>query len=220
MRERIRPRPVYSGVGMLAKGLLAIVFAAAASGLVFGQRAGTAGTSRVTTAFECANDLGAGVKSRRKFCDVVIASSPKDSVVVAIPARAGAATLRFDLHNRFPLPAVRVPGLAFSRHEAIVSVVQATGDVLGRAAIVREFRSLDGLFDQIGGGTRPGGVKAIAPGPAEPVVFSIPAGIPSVGIVGARLTVLTRGGEESFDTPGRPVAIVSNVRVDYRPATR
>jgi hypothetical protein len=47
--------------------------------------------------------------------------------------------------------------------------------------------------------------------------MTVPAGLTSVGIVGTRLTVLTRLSQEVFETPGRPVAIVSNVRVQYRP---
>jgi hypothetical protein len=39
-----------------------------------------------------------------------------------------------------------------------------------------------------------------------------------VGVVGVRLTVLTRSGEETFEAPGRPVAIVSNLRIQYTPA--
>jgi hypothetical protein len=64
-------------------------------------------------------------------------------------------------------------------------------------------------------------VKAVAPGPAEPIRFTIPAGVSTVGIVGTRLEVLTRAtGTQTFETPGRPVAIVSNLRLDYTPSTR
>jgi hypothetical protein len=45
----------------------------------------------------------------------------------------------------------------------------------------------------------------------------VPAGLPSVGLVGTRLSVLTRANQDVFDTPGRPVAIVSNLRLEYRP---
>jgi hypothetical protein len=176
--------------------------------------------SRVSTARTCAASLGTGLKSRRTFCDVIIAAAPKDSVAITIPAHNGTATLMFDLHNRFPLPAVAsVPGMAFARHEAIVSIVKGDGAVIARAAVVHEFRTVSDLFDQITGGGRPGGVKAVAPGPAEPVRFTIPSGISTIGIVGSRLQVLTRaGGDEVFETPGRPVAIASNVRLEYRPA--
>jgi hypothetical protein len=173
---------------------------------------------RVATNAECAAPLGAGLKTKRVFCDVLIATAPGDSVSMAIPPHTGSATLRFDLHNRFTVPAIVVPGaLTFARHEAIVSVVRPTGVVISKAAVVREFRAVADLFDQIGGGANPGGVKAVAPGQGEAVRVTIPTGLTSVGIVGARLSVLMRTNQEVFDTPGRPVAIVSNVRLEYRP---
>ncbi len=173
---------------------------------------------RVVAESTCAAELGMGVKSQRPFCDVLIGASPDESVGIAIPAYSGTATLLFDLHNRFTVPAIMVPGpLTFARHEALVSVIHPTGEVIGRAAVEREFRALPDLFDQIGGGSNPGGVKAVAPGPAEPIRVTVPGGLKAVGIVGTRLTVQTRAGQEVFDTPGRPVAIVSNVRVQYRP---
>jgi len=196
---------------MLALG--AGVFAA-------GQRATAParGTRNVTTV-DCAASLGSGINTRRGFCDVIIAATPAESVSMTIPAHTGTATLQFDLHNRFSLPTAAVPTvLAFARHESTVSVIRGTGETIGQAVVVREFRTVADLFDQIGGGTRPGGVKAVAPGPPEPVRFTIPAGVASVGIVGARLRVLTRlNGAETFDTPGRPVAIVSNLRLNYTP---
>jgi hypothetical protein len=173
---------------------------------------------RVVTDAECAAPLGAGVKTKRAFCDVLIATAAGDSVSIAIPPHSGSPTLRFDLHNRFTVPAIVVPGaLTFARHEAIVSVVRPTGSVISKAAVVREFRAVADLFDQIGGGANPGGVKAVAPGPGEPIRVTVPTGLTSVGIVGTRLAVLMRSSQEVFDTPGRPVAIVSNVRLEYRP---
>jgi hypothetical protein len=44
--------------------------------------------------------------------------------------------------------------------------------------------------------------------------------VSEIGIVGVRLEVLTRNGRDTFDTPGRPVAIVSNLRIEYRPGGR
>lgn len=201
------------------------ILALAGSGVVTAaQRATPAarpGSVKVSTAAECAADLGVGVKSRRAFCDVVVAARPAESIAVPVPAHVGTATLRFDLHNRFAIPVLAVPGpLAFARHEALIAVVRADGTLLGKAAAVREFRTVSNLFDQIGGGARPGGVKAIGPGPAESVEFIIPAGVETVGIVGLRLKVLTKAGTDVFDSPGRPVAIVSNIRLEYRPATR
>jgi hypothetical protein len=173
---------------------------------------------RTITAPACAAALGDGVKSKRAFCDVLIGKTPASSVSVTIPRYTGTATLRFDLHNRFTVPAIALPGsLTYARHEALVTVIRATGEPVGRAAVVREFRAPADLFDQIGGGAHPGGVKAVAPGPPESVRVVLPAGLAAVGVVGTRLTVLTRVKEEVFDTPGRPVAILSNLRLEYRP---
>jgi hypothetical protein len=59
----------------------------------------------ITSAFSCAADLGVGLKSRRKFCDLIISSSAKDGVMMTIPAHTGPTTLMFDLHNRYTPPA-------------------------------------------------------------------------------------------------------------------
>jgi hypothetical protein len=173
---------------------------------------------RTVTDLICMAPLGGGVKSERVFCDVLIGAEPNDSVAVTIPPYTGTATLQFDLHNRFTVPAILIPGpLTFARHEAVVSIIRPNGAVIARAAVLREFRDLTDLFDQIGGGSNPGGVKAVAPGPPESVRVTVPAGLSAVGIIGARLAVMTRTSQEVFDTPGRPVAIVSNVRLQYRP---
>src|SRR5262245_98757 len=103
---------------------------------------------RVVTDAACAAPLGAGLKTKRVFCDVLIATAPTDSVSVAIPPHTGSPTLRFDLHNRFTVPAIVVPGaLTFARHEAVVSIIRPTGAVISRAAVVREFRAVEDLFD-------------------------------------------------------------------------
>jgi hypothetical protein len=181
------------------------------------QRRSSQPTAPATTEARCASELGAGVKSGRTFCDVIIASTPDESIAITIPPHRGTATLQFDLHNRFSVPAVVIAGpLVFQRHEAIAAVIRPNGQIISRAAVVREFRRATDLFDQIGGGSRPGGVKSVAPGPAEPIRVTIPTGLTQFGIVGIRLEVLRRGSDETFDAPGRPVAIVSNIRVEYR----
>jgi len=202
---------------------LAVVICGMTAAVTAGQRAASSAKApgtRVSTANTCAASLGVGLKSKRTFCDVIIAKAPRDSVAMVIPPHAGPVTLMFDLHNRFTLPTVAgATVLAFARHQAIVNIVKPNGDVLSRAAVVREFRTAADLFDQITGGGRPGGVKAVGPGPAEAVRITIPADLNSIGIVGARLQTFTRlGGDEVFETPGRPVAIVSNLRLEYHPA--
>jgi hypothetical protein len=46
---------------------------------------------------------------------------------------------------------------------------------------------------------------------------TIPAGLTAIGIVGARLEETRMGGKAAYDTPGRPIAIVSNLRLEYTP---
>lgn len=206
---------------MRALILTAALGSCAATLLAAGQVMPPARTpgSRLTTGHVCAASLGTGVKSRRTFCDVITSVSPGDSVSVSIPARTGVATLFFDLHNRFGVPVVTgFPGASYARHEAVIRVIRPDGDVLGRAAVIREFRTTTDLFDQLSGGGRPGGVKGVAPGPPEAVRFTIPADVAAVGIVGESLRVRTAtGADDTYDAPGRPVAIVSNVRLEYRP---
>ena len=178
------------------------------------------GLTKQAVNITCAAVLGTGIKSQRDFCDVFIGGNAKDSVGAALPPHVGTATVTLELHNPVPVPgAVAGPTvLAYARHQATIAVLAPTGDVLGRAIVAREFRTDADLFDQIAGGARPGGVKAIAPGKPEIAEFTVPANVMAIGIVGTRLKVLTRaGGEQTFDTPGRPIAIVSRVEVEYRP---
>lgn len=173
---------------------------------------------KVTTEARCAADLGAGAQTRRRFCDVVIGTVGADSVVMPIPPHDGPATLLMDVHNRFTIPGNDVaPGDAFERHTAVIAVIRPSGEVIERAAVVREFRTVQDLFDRLGGGGRQGGVKGVAPGPAEPVKVVIPAGLNAIGIVGIRLQLLSRDDDQTYDAPGRPVAIVSNLRIEYTP---
>jgi hypothetical protein len=164
----------------------------------------------------CASDLGAGVKSNRSFCDVIVATRPEKSVAMTIPTHTGTATLMFDLHNRFSAPATTTdPAQAFQRHTVVVAVIKPTGDIIDRAVVTGEFRTIQDLFDRIGG-TGPTGVKAVAPGAAQAVRVTIPAGVTAIGIVGVKQDIDTRSARASFTTPGRPVAIVSNMRIEYR----
>jgi hypothetical protein len=176
-----------------------------------GPRAGTVGTTA-----KCAAELGLGVASGRRFCDVIIATKAADSIAVALPPHRGSAKLLFDLHNRVAAgPDTGQTAQTFARNSAIVAVVGAKSEI-ARAAAVSEFRTLTDLFDRIAGGG-PGGVKAVGPGPATPIDVTIPPATPVVGIVGVRLEVVTRLGKQSYDTAGRPIAIVSNIRAEYTP---
>ena len=191
----------------------ALALGAHVSALQTGRRASGTKLSKQAT---CVSDLGAGVKSNRSFCDVLIATRPDKSVQMTIPTHTGTATLMFDLHNRFSAAAATTdPAQTFQRHSVIVAVIKPTGDVIDRAVVTGEFRTVQDLFDRIGG-TGPTGVKAVAPGAAQSVKVTIPAGVNAIGIVGIKQDIDTRSARASFTTPGRPVAIVSNMRIEYR----
>lgn len=195
-----------------------LTFAAAASVGAWQSKGAKPPARRVSQAFTCASDLGSGVASKRRFCDVVIASAAARSVSVPIPARTGPATLMFDLHNRFTVPAAQTDlAAAFARHVAVASIIRSTGDVIEQVAVSRDFRTAADLFDRIGGAAR--GDKPLTTAPGEPIAVrvSIPTGLTSVGIVGARLEETRAAGKAAYDTPGRPIAIVSNIRVEYTP---
>jgi hypothetical protein len=169
-------------------------------------------------AVACAEELGSGLKTKRQFCDIVVGKDKTDSISVTLPPHKGTATLTFDLHNRFGIPEPGTPPeRVYAKHEAVVAVVAPGGSVLSRLVVQGEFRGVATLFDRIGGGSGPGGAKAIGPGPIEPIKVTIPAALSSVGIVGVKLTVTTGRGTDVFDSPGRPVAIASNFKVEFTP---
>lgn len=182
------------------------------------QEGARPGRGRVTTDVRCAADLGMGAKSGRRFCDVIVARTAVESVAMLIPAHTGPATLRFDLHNRFVVTdARRPPAEAFERQASLVAVVTGAGETIVRAAVTREYRTIEDLFDRITGGGREDGMKAVAPGGPEPVVAIVPEGVTSVGIVGVSVEQVTASGRELHESPGRPVAIASNFRIEYMP---
>jgi len=174
--------------------------------------------TRALSSADCAADQGVGVKSKRRFCDVIIASTARESVSIALPAHSGPATLLFDLHNRFRVPPAGVdPALAFARHTGVIAVIRLTGEVIERAAVSREYRSPADLFDRLAGAGRGAPPKAIAPGQAQAVRVTIPAGVTAIGIVGTRLEEWSATGRGASDAPNRPIAMVSNLRLEFSP---
>jgi hypothetical protein len=173
---------------------------------------------RVSQTFTCAAELGNGAATKRRFCDLVIASAAARSISVPIPARTGTATLMFDLHNRFTVPPAKTDlAAAFARHVAVASVIGSGGDLIEQVAVSRDYRTAEDLFDRIVAAAKGGSPIAVAPGEPIAVRVSIPAGHTSIGLVGARLEETRAAGKAAYDTPGRPIAIVSNIRVEYTP---
>jgi len=206
----------------LVAALLAIVIAAPV--VVSAQRA-TRGraTQPVTTtepaAVECPSVLGEGVTTLRMFCDVLTGRDVAGGVIITLPPHTGPVTLTFDLHNRHTYSAEQVKsGRGYRHYTATIGVLTADNTLLTRGVVQNEFRTAADLVDRVSGGAGPGGVKAVAPTGSEPISVVIPAAEKTVSILGERLTVVGPDGTDNFTTPGRPIAIVSNVQVQYRPA--
>jgi hypothetical protein len=175
-------------------------------------------TKTATPDTRCPSLLGMGVNTIRSFCDVLAGRDPEQGIVITLPPHTGTGTLTFDLHARHLYSEDEMKsGKVYSRYRAIVGVLTMKGDLLSRGGVEAEFRSPSDLFDRIGGGSG-GGLKAVAPAGREPVVVDIPANVDQVSVLGETLDALTPAGHETVVLPGRPVAIVSNILFEYKPA--
>jgi hypothetical protein len=167
---------------------------------------------------KCPETLGTGVKTGATYCFVLAGAEPEKGVLVNIPPHVGPATLVFDLHNRHTYSDEDIrAGRGFATYTAVIGVLTMNKELLSRGAVQTEFRSAKDLYDRISGGAGPGGVKAVAPLGREEVSVEIPPDVVQVSLLGEVLDAITAAGRETA-TPGRTVAIVSNVRVEYRPA--
>lgn len=166
---------------------------------------------------KCPESLGTGVRTQSTYCFVLAGRDPAQGVLVAIPPHTGTATLTFNLHNRHTYSEEDIKaGRGYAKYTAVIGVLTMTGDLLSRGAVQSEFRSAADLYERISGGAGPGGVKAVAPIGNETVIVEIPANVDQVSLLGEVLDATTAAGRETA-TPGRTVAIVSNVKVEYRP---
>ncbi len=172
-----------------------------------------------TPEIKCASLIGMGVKTIRSFCDVPAGRDPEQGIIITLPPHSGPATLSFDIHARHTYSEdLTKSGKAYSRYTAVVGVLTMKGDLLGRGAVQAEFRTPADLFDRIGGGAGPGGLKAVAPVGREQVFVTVPANVAEVSVLGETLDATTPAGHETVVLTGRPVAIISNVLVEYKPA--
>jgi hypothetical protein len=176
-------------------------------------------TKKIAADVTCPAVLGTGVKTKRLFCDVLTGRDPAEGILVTLPAHRGNATLTFDLHNRHTYSEEQVRAKkAYAEYTATIGVLTPANDLLSRGVVYSTFRTAADLVDRVGGGAGPGGVKAVAPTGTESVTVTVPKDVTQVSILGERLVVKRLEGDESFASPGRPIAIVSNVNVEYVPA--
>jgi hypothetical protein len=168
---------------------------------------------------QCPSLLGEGVQTKRAFCDVLTGRDSGEGILIAIPPHTGPVTLTFDLHNRHTYSEELVKtNRAYRRYTATIGALTADNTLLSRAVVQSEFRSEADLLDRVGGGAGPGGVKAVAPTGTETITLTIPAEENSVSILGEKLAVIQPDGTDTFIASGRPIAIISNVMLEYRPA--
>jgi hypothetical protein len=107
----------------------------------------------------------------------------------------------------------------FASYTASIGVLTLDNTLVTRAVAAVEFRKVEDLIDRIAGGAGPGGVKAVAPVGSEPIAVSIPADVDQVSILGEKLTLVRADGvPATYAAPGRPIAIISHVTVEFTPA--
>jgi hypothetical protein len=184
-------------------------------------RAAAPATRTEPAMFQCPSLLGEGVETKRSFCDVLTGTNSAEGIIINLPPHTGPVTLRFDLHNRHTYSEELIKAnRAYRQYTATIGVLTADNTLLTRAVVQSEFRTARDLVDRVSGGAGPGGVKAVAPSGTEPIMVTIPAAEQSISILGEKLTVIRADSPvpDNFSTPGRPVAIISNVTLEYRPA--
>jgi hypothetical protein len=166
----------------------------------------------------CLHVLGTGLGSRLEFCDVLTGRNPAEGVIVRLPPHKGLLTLTFDLHNRHTYSEDLVKaGKGYANYTSTIGVLTMDGTLLARGVVRSEFRTAKDLFERIGGGAGPKGMKAVAPIGNERVSIDVPEEVNEISLLGEKMTVLRENGAETLTSLQRPVAVVSNVNIDYQP---
>jgi hypothetical protein len=178
-----------------------------------------AAPKKVAPDVKCPAPLGVGVKTSLAFCEVMAGRDPAAGVLIEIPPHKGVATLTFDLHNLHTYSEEQVRAKrGYARYTATIGVLTMDNTLISRAVVQNEFRVAADLVDRVSGGAGPGGVKAVAPTGTESVSIAIPEGELQVSLLGEKVSVERIEGAAAYSQPGRPIAAVSNIMLEYRPA--
>ena len=171
---------------------------------------------RVVPEMTCPTPLGAGVTSKTMFCDVLTGRDPQTGIIVTLPPHRGTVTLTFDLHNRqtYSEDDVRRKR-AYAKYTATVGVLTMDNTLVSRAVVQNEFRT--------GGRSRRSDIRRRGPrrregGRADRSQVDhvvIPEGEDRVSILGEKLTVERVDGTATYASPGRPIAVINNVMIEY-----
>ena len=174
--------------------------------------------TKVAPEITCPAPLGVGLKSKAAFCEVMAGRDPAGGVLIKIPPHKGPATLTFDLHNLHTYSEEQVRAKrGFARYTATIGALTMDNTLLSRAVVQNEFRTATDLVDRVSGGAGPGGVKAVAPTGVEQVSIEVPEEELQVSLLGEKLAVERMDGAATYTQPGRPIAAISNVMIEYRP---
>ena len=177
-----------------------------------------AAPKKIAPEMACPSPLGVGVTTKLAFCDVMSGRDPAGGVIIRFPPHKGPVTLTFDLHNRHTYSEEQTrANRAYSRYTATIGALAMDNTLISRAVVQSEFRAATDLVDRVGGGAGPGGVKAVAPTGTESVAISIPEAEATVSLLGEELSVVRMDGAATYKQAGRPIAVVSNVMLEYRP---
>ena len=166
----------------------------------------------------CPSVLGVGANSQTPFCDILVQVEPDLGIQIVLPPRRGEATLSFNLHNRHTYSQQEErEGRAYTQYMASIAVATMEDEVIGEGVVLSEFRTVADLVDRVTGGAGPSGLKAVAPTGVERVYVTVPADVDQLAIVGESVQIVRLDGRDVFTVVGRPVAILSDVTLDYRP---
>jgi len=204
---------------VLAASVAAPAFAQARKPAAKKPAAPAAALKKAAPDVTCPTPLGVGVKTKLTFCEVIAGRDPAGGVLIQVPPHKGNATLTFDLHNLQLYSEEQVKAKkAYARYTATIGLLTMDNTLLSRAVVQSEFRSASDLLDRVGGGAGPGGVKAVAPTGSEPISIDIPESETQVSLLGEKLAVERADGNVNYSQAGRPIAVVSNLMIEYRPA--
>ena len=212
LEDRIR-RPATWRRRWTSGGLATVL----AAGLAFGGVPAFGAQSRRVEPAEvrCPSVLGVGVDTDRIYCDVLIGNEIADGIIMVVPPHRGSAIVTFTLYGRHAYSGTEVArGRGYVKYLASTAVA-TTDEVLARPVVLVEFRTEADLVDRVSGGAGPGGVKAVAPVGGEAIRVTVPEGVSEISIVGLELQIQRIDGQESYSSPGRPIAVISDVQVEY-----
>jgi hypothetical protein len=166
----------------------------------------------------CPAILGVGINTQQTYCDVLAGRDPAEGILVKLPPHRGDLLLTFDLHNRHTYSEEQVrANRAYARYTAVIGVLTMDNTLISRAVVQNEFRKASDVVDRIKSDVGPMGVKAVVPTGLEHVTVTIPQAERQVSILGEKLIVERQDGSATYTSPGRPVAVISNVMIEYRP---